>query len=239
MLNWLFPITCHLCGETAERTLCDHCLAALPTVPRPVCLYCGAPVAGEQTDAYRCAACNAKPRSFDFARSALKASDETISLIHDLKYHRAIHLGAALAPALAELWHNTPELQAYAQNHAALVPIPIGARRLKHRGYNQAEELALPLAKMLKLRVLHPLQRHETTVESQTRLSGAARLKNARLAYRLKPEYAQGKKHLPSHLVLVDDVFTTGATVRACAATLKQLPQVKHVAALTLLRVVK
>lgn len=237
MLHWLFPITCRLCGEQAEHTLCERCLANLRHIPRPICLYCGAPVAGEQADAYHCAACSNKPRSFDLARSSLLTGNDTLPLIHDFKYHRAIHLGAAFAPALAELWYNTPELQAYKQ--AALVPVPITPHHRHKRGYNQAEELARPLAKMLKLPVVQPLQRCETSEESQTHLSATARLKNARLAYQPKAEYLQGKKPLPSHLVLVDDVFTTGATVRACAAALKQLPNVKHVAVLTLLRVSK
>ena len=235
MLNWLFPITCRLCGEAAERTLCEDCLAALPRVPKPICLYCGAPVAGEQTEAYHCAACSGKLRPFDSARSALIANDETMALIHDLKYHHASHLGAALAPALVELWQHSPELEAY--KHGAMVPVPISRLHLRRRQYNQAEELAIPLAKMLGMKLIQPLLRHETNVDSQTHLSAGERLKNARLSYRPKPVYAAGKKKLPSHLVLVDDVYTTGATVRACAAALKQLEGVKHVAVLTLLRV--
>ena len=237
MLNWLYPITCRLCGEAAEHTLCEACLAQLPRVPRPICLYCGAPAAGEQADAYHCAACKSKPRPFDLARSALLTDDATMPLIHELKYKGASHLGAALAPALAELWHNTPELAEY--RDAALVPVPISKLHLRRRGYNQAEELARPLATALGLPMVQPLQRTDMQSDSQTRLSAAERLKNARLIYHAAPEYAQGKKTLPAHLVLIDDVYTTGATVRACAAVLKHLPGVKKVAVLTLLRVEK
>ncbi|MBR4310020.1 MAG: hypothetical protein IKT79_03230 [Akkermansia sp.] len=63
-------------------------------------------------------------------------------------------------------------------------------------------------------------------------------MKNAKLVYRPAPEYEQGKKALPSHLILIDDVYTTGATVRACSSILKRLPSVQKVAVLTLLRVV-
>lgn len=237
MLNWLYPITCRLCGEASEHTLCEACLAQLPRVPRPICLYCGAPVSGEQADAYHCAACKSKPRPFDLARSALLTDDATMPLIHELKYKGASHLGAALAPALAELWLNTPELAEY--QDAALVPVPISKLHLRRRGYNQAEELARPLATALGLPMVQPLQRTDMQSDSQTRLSAAERLKNARLIYHAKPEYAQGKKTLPAHLVLIDDVYTTGATVRACAAVLKHLPGVKKVAVLTLLRVEK
>lgn len=235
MLRWLFPITCSLCGKASELTLCEDCLAKLPRVPRPICLYCGAPVIGEQQDAYHCPACKGKPRPFDFARSALLTGNESMDLIHRLKYKGASHLAAALAPALCEQWHNTPELAQY--GNAAIVPVPIGKLHLRHRGYNQAEELARPLAKMLKLPLREPLQRIDVKTDSQTRLSAAERLKNARLIYHPLPAYETGAKALPSHVVLVDDVYTTGATVRACAAVLKRLPGIQKVAVLTLLRV--
>ncbi len=235
MLNWLYPITCRLCGETSELALCDACLAKLPRVPRPICLYCGAPVSGNQADAYHCVACKSKPRPFDIARSALLTGDATMPLIHELKYKGAAYLGAALAPALTELWHHTPELAEY--KDAAIVPVPISKLHLRRRGYNQAEELASPLAKALGLPILQPLQRIDLQVDSQTRLSAAERLKNARLVYQPISDYACGKKSLPDRIVLVDDVYTTGATVRACAAVLKKLHGVKKVAVLTLLRV--
>lgn len=235
MLRWLYPITCQLCGEASEKSLCAACLSRLPRVPRPICLYCGAPSVGEAQDAYHCRACKAKMRPFDFARSALMTSDETMPLIHDLKYHRAGHLAAAFCPVLLETWHNTPDFARFTQ--AALVPVPITREHLRRRGYNQAEELARPLAKALGLPLLHPLQRQETGINSQTALSAGARMRNALQAYAPKPAYASGSTTLPEHLVIVDDVFTTGATVRACAAALKKLPGVRHVAVLTLLRV--
>lgn len=236
MIDWLYPMTCRLCGESSDLALCEKCMGTLPHVPRPICLYCGAPVSGDQADPYHCSACKSKPRPFDFARSALMTSDETMPLIHELKYHGASYLGAALAPALAELWHQTPELAEYSQ--AAIVPVPISPAHLRKRGYNQAAELAIPLAQTLGLPVVQPLQRLNTEADSQTRLSAAERLKNASLAYHPLAAYAKGKKNLPSHLVVVDDVYTTGATIRACTAVLKKLPGVKKVAGITLLRVV-
>lgn len=157
-------------------------------------------------------------------------------LVHRLKYHGASYLAAALAPVLVDLWHQTPEAAEYRK--AAVVPVPISPLHLKKRGYNQAEELAAPVAKALSLPLVQPLQRIDTAADSQTRLSAAERLKNARLAYKPLAEYEGGKKLLPESLILVDDVYTTGATVRACAAALKKLPGVKKVAVLTLLRVV-
>ncbi len=236
MLDWLYPITCRLCGAASEHALCESCLDALPHVPRPICLYCGAPVAGEQQDAYHCAACKSKPRPFDLARSALLNDDATMPLIHELKYKGAAYLGKALARALSRLRQQTPELAEY--KDAAIVPVPISKQHLRLRGYNQAEELALPFAEEMGLPLVTPLLRVDRNVDSQTRLSAAERLKNAKLVYRPAPEYEQGKKALPSHLILIDDVYTTGATVRACSAILKRLPSVQKVAVLTLLRVV-
>jgi ComF family protein len=235
MLNWLYPITCQLCGEAAEASLCEACLQTLPRVPRPICLYCGAPVAGEQIDAYHCPACAGKLRPFELARSALLTDDRVMPLIHELKYHRGIHLAAAFTPLLHQLWEETPELVHYHQ--AALVPVPISPLHLRKRGYNQAEEIALPLAKSLGLKLIQPLVRQDTGIESQTYLSASARMKNALAAYAAKKEYQEGRRVLPDKLVLIDDVYTTGATVRACAAALKKLPGVQKVAVITLLRV--
>lgn len=236
MLRWLYPLTCHLCHEECELGICPACLESLPRVPRPICLYCGAPVAGEQQDAYHCSACSGTPRPFSMARSALVSTDTTMDIIHALKYSRAAYVVPALAQAMLEVWQTTAELRG--AESPVLVPVPITRTHLLRRGYNQAEELAKALAKQLSIPVAQPLLRLTTGADSQTKLSSAQRLRNAMAAYALAPDYASGKRSLPAHLVLVDDVFTTGATARACAKALKEAPGVKSVAVLTALRAV-
>ncbi len=231
MLRWLYPPTCELCGEACEHTLCEACLAALVRVPRPICLRCGSPTRGLAQEARCCDACRALPVSgFDFARSALMRDETTIELVYALKYRRAGHLARSLAPLLAELWETTPELRA--GGDWGIVPVPIGAQRLFARGYNQAEELARALGRLMRLRVWQPLRRLPTVHASQTRLSARARMANARQAYALRCHGASPA----ANLLLVDDVYTTGATASACAMQLRKLSGVQQVGVLTLLR---
>ena len=235
MLDWIFPNTCQLCGEVAAATLCPACLRSLQRVPKPVCMYCGAPVAGEQTDPYHCDACRDKPRPFTFARSALYEDETTLSLVHDLKYHRHTHLARALAPVLAELWEGSHLLSATAD--WALVPVPVTKGKLFSRGYNQAEELAEELANLRPMPIIQPLKRVDTGIRSQTNLSATERMKNAYRAYTLLPPYANGARTLPPNLLILDDVYTTGATTRACAHALRQAKGVRNIGIITLLRV--
>lgn len=234
-LHWLFPDTCQLCGAEGETTLCHRCMAALERVPKPICLYCGSAVAGDTEDPYRCPACSGFPRSYDAARSALAMSDNALRLIHDLKYHGENHLARAMAPLLAEVWQETPALSLH--DDWVLVPVPITYQRLQTRRYNQAEELARELSKLTGRRVAELLERRDTGVLSQTRLTALARQGNARRAYHARKTYLSGRKKAPAHIILVDDVYTTGATARACSAALKQLEGVEKVVVLTLMRV--
>ena len=217
-----------------EHELCQDCVAALPKVPLPICLYCGAPVGGEQEDPYRCSACSGRVRSFDFARSALISSEQALQLVYRLKYHHANYLAPALGRILHSLWENTPDLRS---TDWALAPVPAGSTHLFERGYNQAEELALALGRLRGLPVISPLVRLEQGVEkSQTRLSASERWRNAQRSYSILPAWQKGHKSLPPNIVLVDDVYTTGSTTRVCARLLKSLPGVNKVAVLTLLR---
>ncbi len=235
MLSWLYPGICELCGERSELSLCPECMEKLPRLPRPLCLYCGAPVNTAPEDPMRCPECEGKPRSFSFARSALSRTPETMQLIHELKYHRANHLAPALAPLLAEMWEQHPPLRAQAD--WVLVPVPSAPQHLFSRGYNQAEELARALGRLKGLRVLHALRRRGGSRASQTKLTAAQRQANAFESYSALPTYAKGSRALPPHLLLIDDVFTTGATARACARALKALPGVETVGVLTVLRI--
>lgn len=234
MLRWLYPMTCELCGEASETPLCPACLESLPRVPRPICLYCGAPVAGEQTDPYHCDACSGKLRSFTFARSALLRAETTMRLVYALKYNKAAYLARALALALADLWEITPELRA--RSDWALVPVPATRRRIFGLGYNHAEELSLALGELTGLPTLSVFFRRNIVSGSQTRLSAAERLHHALQAFALAPAYSSGRRALPAHLLVVDDVYTTGATARACAKILRSCLGVKTVGVLTLVR---
>lgn len=236
MLSWLYPGTCELCGEEAEMTICPECLRNLPRIPAPVCLHCGAPTAGQQTEPDRCGECTGQPRSFVLARQLLRQTEETMRLIYAFKYHGALHLARPLAYLLRELWEKTPHL--LSRNDWVLVPVPVTHARLHTRGYNQAGELAQQLARLRGLRVENLLIRRDTGVLSQTRLTAHARRLNAMRAYRLKPPGLFSRRRTyPPYLVLVDDVFTTGATARACATQLKKLPGVKAVVVISLVRI--
>lgn len=236
MLSWLFPSTCELCGDTADMTICPDCLQKLPRIPAPICLHCGAPTAGQQTDPDRCEDCAGCARPFALARQALRQTDEVMQLIYAFKYHKAIHLAQPLAELLNELWEKTPHL--CERTDWVLVPVPVTHSKLYTRGFNQAGELARALGRLRRLRVENLLIRRETGVVSQTRLTASARRLNAMRAYRLKrPGLFARRRIYPAHLVLVDDVFTTGATARACATQLKKLPGVKDVVVLSLVRI--
>ena len=236
MLSWLFPSTCELCGETADDTLCPACRDALPRIPAPICLHCGAPTAGQQTDPDLCENCKGQKRPFTLARQALRQTEETMKLVYQLKYHHALHLARPLAAVLNELWEATPHLLAH--NDWVLVPVPVTQDKLYTRGFNQAEALARHLAKRRGLRIMNLLERLDTGIASQTRLTATARRLNAMRAYRCaRPSLLHRRRSYPARLVLVDDVFTTGATARACATQLKKLPGVQEVVALSLVRI--
>lgn len=237
MLDWIYPRLCELCHCPAEYELCEACAARLPQVPLPICLYCGAPVPGGMADPHSCPECSGRMRSFDFARSALMRSDDTLNLVYRLKYHRANYLAAALGRILSRLWDDTPQLST--AEKWSLVPVPSGRDHLFRRGFNQAAELAHALGKLRGLPVLEPLERRPTLVDSQTRLSAAERRRNALQAYAARLSWCAGKHSAPENVVLVDDVYTTGSTARACARALKQIPGVRRVGVLTLLRAMR
>lgn len=236
MLRWIYPVTCSVCGESAPQSLCDACRDALARVPRPQCLYCGAATYGTASVPDSCDACKAFPKAFCWARSALVLEGETRRLVHDLKYHHASYLAAPFAEILHELWAATPHL--HGGGEWALVPVPVDARRRHERGYNQAELLASKLAALCGSRVVQPLMRllSEEEKRSMTRMSARARRELADKIYALHPAWQEPHATLPQRLVIVDDVYTTGATASACARILRALPGVHEVGVLTLAR---
>lgn len=208
-LPWLFALRCVVCGGAggAGRDLCAACHAALPW-QGPACLRCALPLPLPQAGV--CGNCLQHPPPLDEARAAFDYAFPLDRLLPRLKFHGDFAAGRVLAQAMAERCALLPRPE-------AIVPIPLHRARLRQRGYDQALELAKPLAHALRLPVrADALQRRKTTT-AQSRLDATGRQRNLRDAFVIPDSAA-----LPAHVVLVDDVMTTGATLHAAARALRK-----------------
>lgn len=204
----LFPSRCLACDAAGVDglDLCPGCLADLPWQP-PACIRCALPLAtlgGEDT----CAACQIDPPPLAACHAACRYGAPLDLLLPRFKFHADLAAGRLLSQLMARAFAGLPA-------PAALVPVPLHRARLRRRGYDQALELARPLAAALGLGLrMDLLQRHRNT-RAQSSLDAAARRENLVDAFQVG-----GTGELPSHVALVDDVMTTGATLHAAAEAL-------------------
>lgn len=149
------------------------------------------------------------------ARSVCWAADDVgLGIVHALKYAGWHRLGEEMAARMDRVaWPRD-----VVEERAALVPVPLSARRLRERGYNQSERLARPLGERWGIPVLDGVLGRVRHTETQTRLNPGERLRNVSGAFATRGaarDLLRGR-----HVVLVDDVVTTAATLNACAAAL-------------------
>jgi competence protein ComFC len=236
MLDLLYPAICHRCGVglRGNRSLCDGCRDELPSLKEPYCRQCGEEFEGRIEGSIECPNCRGLKFSFEFARPALANHPVVLEMIHDLKYGRRIDLAHELGKIAERAFEDDPRLGPALEERWPLVPVPLHRRRKLWRYFNQAEEIARPISRGKDLPVCLALVRTRST-GSQTRLSRAQRLKNLRGAFSLSKEgeaFAAGK---PAGAIVVDDVFTTGATSDECARVLRKAG-VQKVVVVTVMR---
>jgi ComF family protein len=169
---------------------------------------------------FSCPNCSDLSFAFEFARPAMLRDDRTLDLIHRLKYGREIHLAAELGRLVHESFED-PRLAPALQGSWPLVPVPLHRKRLRHRHFNQAEEISMVLSKLSGLPVLKALGRIRETA-TQTQLSRKQRMENLRGAFEANRPGREWIDRQPQGAVLVDDVLTTGSTVNECAKTLRR-----------------
>jgi len=194
----------------AARLVCRRCRSRLRRPPPPLCPRCGAPkrMTGIVSDSFTCPECRGWPDALRLARSACLLEPPADRLIHQLKYRGWRALGAPLGAHMAAVaW--PPE----AHEPAVITPVPTTARRHRERGYNQAESIAQSLARTTS-RDMRLLLRRVSGSLTQTALQPAARAANVAGAF------APAADVTGVHIILVDDVLTTGATAAECAGVL-------------------
>jgi len=216
-LDVVFPPTCIECEGLIEgggtRHICPACARKILLVRAPHCTTCGYPFFGAVGGDRECPHCAGLAPRFGEGRTATLLQGPVRRLVHALKYENALHLLADVVAVVQANGHFREFLAG-----ARLVPVPLHARKRRERGYNQAELLAHAFAEAAGATVV-PLLERVVCTSTQTRLDRDQRRENLKNAFAL----AKGAPVIPTaRHVLVDDVFTTGATLNACALTLRR-----------------
>mgnify|MGYP002132658593 FL=1 len=212
----LFPPRCPLCGEglAAQTGLCSACWGTLVIPGEPCCSACQRPLPDATATAAICAPCLASPPRHDGIAAATLYNDASRQLILAFKHGRRI----AMAPLLARLMGS--QVPQEVDESWLIVPVPLHRWRLWARGFNQSALLARELSKARGSRlVVDALVRRKATPS----LGGLGRKARARVlsgALEVNPRRRESLKG--SHVLLVDDVLTSGATSGACVSALKR-----------------
>src|SRR5919112_288458 len=219
LVDMFYPERCVGCERRSSDVLCRGCFEALPRVGSPVCGRCGLPTAFAT---FVCEACKNVDFGFESARAPLRYEGVGKEVVHALKYRGYKKVVARLAtPLLLQIIGDG--------SFDAVVPVPLHRSRLRKRGFNQAELLARGVAVEINAPLSDTLKVVRST-RDQVELSAAQRRANVAGAYRASAP-------LRGQVLLIDDVFTTGATMSACASTLMRAGA-REVHALSLCRTV-
>ncbi len=216
IVSLLYPPHCAACrGDTPDgRHLCAGCAALARTIERPFCEVCSQPFDGAIDGKFTCSNCSERTFHFDCAVVRYRSVGVVRELIHRFKYDRAFHLRVPLSEWLIEAFDD-PRIRD--QPFDYLTPVPLHSARYREREFNQAEALAELAARRTGTTVLRCLKRIRYTT-TQTCLDREERMRNLRDAFQVR----HTARVSGSHLILVDDVFTTGSTVEECARVLKK-----------------
>lgn len=238
MLKWgqkiidiLLPPRCLVCGKVleGENGLCEDCFKHINFISAPICYKCGNPLPAGQKGIC-CPVCvSDKKNPFRFQRSRVYYDEASRPLVTNFKFHdrteNAAFLGRWLHAAGHDIWQEGVD---------AIVPVPLHRARLRQRKYNQSALLCTEVSKITGIPVeYNTLIRHKNTLP-QVSCSGSARIRNVKNAFSLNdPEKFKNKR-----VVIIDDVMTTGSTLRECATVLLK-GGAQSVDALTVARVIK
>lgn len=217
-LALLYPEVCQLCkaepATARDGFVGRKCWTHVRFIRPPFCERCGLPFDGDLTTPFVCTNCHELDFHFSSARSAVVARSVVLEAIHRFKYSRALWFENFLADLLVR--EAAPALRGQPWNF--IVPVPLHPLKEREREFNQAARLAARLARATGIPLNEKILRRVNPTATQTLLTREQRATNMRNAFAVRP----GSKLAGRRLVLVDDVFTTGATTNACAQALRK-----------------
>lgn len=203
-LDWVFPPICAGCGKPGTRW-CDECDRKLVKITGPVCPVCGYP----SRSGNLCGRCKQDDHAPYVLRSVYTYQDSLREGLHQLKYRNNLGFGDFLAGRMADYlggqdWHLD-----------YIVPVPLGKLRARERGYNQAAAIAYPLSLLTGVRYSGRILSRTRETGTQVSKQMSVRKMNVSGAFSAQSRLTQGKAFL-----IVDDIITTGSTIKECARTL-------------------
>jgi len=215
-LGLVYPANCAVCKQPREpevdSALCASCREQMRPIKRPFCERCNLPFEGEITGEFQCSNCADKDYHFDRAVCACRLTGVARECVHQFKYQRALWLG----PELAALMIAAARERIEWEKVDMVVPVPLFPSRQREREFNQAEWLARRLVRALPAPLCKGNLRRIRDTNNQALLNAAERIENVDGAFAV----CDPKPFLRRRVVLVDDVFTTGATTNECARVL-------------------
>lgn len=229
----IFPSRCVICGivlyNNEKIRICPECLFRISFVKTPICSCCGLPFVNYKGADHLCGECISSKQYFSILRSVGEFKQPLMDVIHRFKYKGEISVGETLGRLMAKFEYHSFSLEEY----SLILPVPLHRKRLKERGFNQSVILAREVAKRNSIPLDFRTLKRTVHTKPQTGLGKKQRSTNVKGSFIITDK---GKID-GERIVLIDDVYTTGSTVRECARILLENGAEK-VAVLTLARAI-
>jgi ComF family protein len=220
LLAALFPSRCILCRQTVHRPAINHAVEICPRCYQKLpfndcsCPVCALPLPKAGGVRTLCGRCLKKLPLYDYCYSLFRYEGEVIQLVHQLKFRDKISYARSIGELLCNCLQ--AEIERAADRPDCLLPVPLHNTRLRQRGYNQSIEIARVIARKLAIPIEFDLVQRQRHTQAQSGLNASQRRKNIRNAFRVSSAVNY------EHILIIDDVVTTGATINELARLLKR-----------------
>lgn len=214
LLDLIYPKRCAFCGEVRpfkELEVCETCLDKVKKVTVPRCLKCGKTIEDEEEE--YCRDCEAIPKSFDGGFPVFFYEGAVKNALYEFKYNNQ----RVYASFFGECIDKCYGTHLRSLDIDGIVPVPVHPHKKRLRGYNQAEILAKEIGRRMQLPIYPNYLVRKVDTNPQKELNDVARMKNLKNAFKIGENTVKLKK-----ILLVDDIYTSGATIEACTQVLKK-----------------